>query len=177
MGCGGAIGTQAEVQALLICSFTGHKGGGQGKDEMHQLPWSLLPNSEPVHGSGFLLHRCIASSAPVTQTLLKENTNAHLSILSCARSTLIMEEANCEDESSLGARSLWSEDFVPFSSSNSVLGPAPAVCVDFRSCRVLKVENWRVGNRVKKIGQCPLLRLKHFSPSPAHVNSVCVTDQ
>lgn len=27
VSCGGAVGTQAEVQALLICSFTGHRVG------------------------------------------------------------------------------------------------------------------------------------------------------
>lgn len=166
--------TQAETRALLICSFTGHRVGAKERmkctdfhDPFYQtqnLSWPWLP---PAQTRG-------------QQYSWNTDTNARLYILSCTTVPWSRKKPNsatdCEDENSLGPRSLWSGR--PHALQLLQQCPRPSTsCVDFRSCRVQKMENWRVGNKSQEVGQCPLVRLKHLFPSPAHVNSVCMTDK
>lgn len=166
--------TQAETQALLICTLL---ATGWGPRKRFMIPLIKL---RTCRGYGVLLHRCVASRTPGTQTLLKENTNARLYILSCTTVPWSRKKPNsasdCEDENSLGPRSLWSGRLHALQLLQQCPRPSTS-CVDFRSCRVQKMGNWRVGNKSQEVGQCPLVRLKHLFPSPAHVNSVCMTDK
>lgn len=162
--------------------FTGHEGGKQGKDEMQPtsiIPftklrtqiWLSLPAAQ-LHGQ----HSC--NRQFLMQTQMPVYT--FCPVQHGPRSQKKPNSAtDCKDEEYTRDQKPGLGDMMPFSSSNSVLGPPNTSCADFPSCRVLKMENGRVGDKQWRRQDSLLARLKHLLlvPSPGHVNSIFMTDR